>query len=501
MNFDKQLKKMLGKTKKNSFKTTQKTTDIFNLAKGSVFFPFTNPTVKTPTGKTIKGNYPSTNKVMTNFGLKKRLPKSKDWDFDGVPNWKDCQPRNTMRQDRIFKKTSTKKELVKENIDWINSVLQKNDLSEKRREELLAEKNKWETKLKTIKNVGRPKGSKKNISVTIGDIIPNIPVKKVKKQTEQPTQRKQPFVIRNTYIPKDDLITYQKEREKELNRPLQPFDFMKEPDLPSYGLFERRFGGFYKETQMPVIGGAKTNFTKEDLILYAREKERELGRPVTITDLQTDPNLPNYDVYRKYFRGWKQLQKEGKLKAAPRGRGVAKIRRKEQLQKLGVTENIRVEKPINKKVGDLNAIETQGQQINVIKLQESEPPQDSEYKSESESESELLIYKRPRGRQTKKFANPEMETIGGYNRGYTNEDLKTYYREKEKDIGRKPTIKDLNEDPEVPSYGFYRKEFGSIEQLRDELEELDDTMEELDDTVEDQLYIEESEEVEDDELR
>ena len=22
-----------------------------------------------------------------------------DWDFDGVPNKKDCQPRNTMRQD------------------------------------------------------------------------------------------------------------------------------------------------------------------------------------------------------------------------------------------------------------------------------------------------------------------------------------------------------------------------------------------------------------------
>jgi len=24
-----------------------------------------------------------------------------DWDFDGVPNNKDCQPRNTMRQDRL----------------------------------------------------------------------------------------------------------------------------------------------------------------------------------------------------------------------------------------------------------------------------------------------------------------------------------------------------------------------------------------------------------------
>jgi len=26
----------------------------------------------------------------------------KDWDGDGVPNKKDCQPRNTMRQDKLF---------------------------------------------------------------------------------------------------------------------------------------------------------------------------------------------------------------------------------------------------------------------------------------------------------------------------------------------------------------------------------------------------------------
>ena len=33
--------------------------------------------------------------------IKKKYPKSKDWDLDGVPNWKDCQPRNIMRQDNI----------------------------------------------------------------------------------------------------------------------------------------------------------------------------------------------------------------------------------------------------------------------------------------------------------------------------------------------------------------------------------------------------------------
>ena len=54
------------------------------------------------------GNKKSTpmfkNNVMKNFGLKSFGGK-KDWDFDGVPNKKDCQPRNTMRQDWLGKTT------------------------------------------------------------------------------------------------------------------------------------------------------------------------------------------------------------------------------------------------------------------------------------------------------------------------------------------------------------------------------------------------------------
>ena len=31
----------------------------------------------------------------------KKFGGRNDWDGDGVPNWKDCQPRNVMRQDKI----------------------------------------------------------------------------------------------------------------------------------------------------------------------------------------------------------------------------------------------------------------------------------------------------------------------------------------------------------------------------------------------------------------
>ncbi len=42
--------------------------------------------------------------IMNNFNLKKFGGKG-DLDFDGVPNWKDCQPRNPIRQHWFSKKS------------------------------------------------------------------------------------------------------------------------------------------------------------------------------------------------------------------------------------------------------------------------------------------------------------------------------------------------------------------------------------------------------------
>ncbi len=39
-------------------------------------------------------------KIIGNIIGNKRFGGKNDWDFDGVPNKIDCQPRNTMRQDR-----------------------------------------------------------------------------------------------------------------------------------------------------------------------------------------------------------------------------------------------------------------------------------------------------------------------------------------------------------------------------------------------------------------
>ena len=74
MNFDNQIKKMLGKKKNSS--------NSFSM-----------------------GSFPKMNMKPFSFPkMNMGLPKSKDWDGDGVPNAKDCQPRNVMRQDIMFPK-------------------------------------------------------------------------------------------------------------------------------------------------------------------------------------------------------------------------------------------------------------------------------------------------------------------------------------------------------------------------------------------------------------
>ncbi len=49
----------------------------------------------------MKGLKPLSGRIINNIIGGKRHGGKNDWDFDGVPNRRDCQPRNTMRQDDI----------------------------------------------------------------------------------------------------------------------------------------------------------------------------------------------------------------------------------------------------------------------------------------------------------------------------------------------------------------------------------------------------------------
>jgi len=76
-NIDKSIKKALQGTPLSMNKTPlkpsaeqtsgQRASQLLYMAKASVFFPFTQPTVRSPTGKTIKGRMLTTERVLNNF--------------------------------------------------------------------------------------------------------------------------------------------------------------------------------------------------------------------------------------------------------------------------------------------------------------------------------------------------------------------------------------------------------------------------------------------------
>jgi len=62
--------------------------------------------------KKMLGKKSLTSNIFKKFNFKKFGGKN-DWDFDGIPNKRDCQPRNTMRQDNQIYLKPTKRDYEK----------------------------------------------------------------------------------------------------------------------------------------------------------------------------------------------------------------------------------------------------------------------------------------------------------------------------------------------------------------------------------------------------
>lgn len=106
LNIDDSIKKMLGSRKKSiltppknslvrsakassAFSIPQKTSQWLQFAKSSIFFPLTSPRTRSPTGRLLKGNYPSFSKVS------KKIFSDKDRDgFIAAADRNDNNPNN-----------------------------------------------------------------------------------------------------------------------------------------------------------------------------------------------------------------------------------------------------------------------------------------------------------------------------------------------------------------------------------------------------------------------
>ena len=81
------------------------------------------------------------NKIKRMLGTTKKFGGKNDWDGDGVPNRRDCQPRNTMRQDRAY---YARYEQLKKYIKNINFSISWTYVYEKRRTVIVDYKNRYD---------------------------------------------------------------------------------------------------------------------------------------------------------------------------------------------------------------------------------------------------------------------------------------------------------------------------------------------------------------------
>lgn len=102
----------------SAFSIKKKKSELLNLAKGSIFFPFTSPSVRSPSGRLLKGNAPSFNRAMKNmFG---------DKDRDGVPHFADNDDNNpnNPRAIHLSEKpiTSYEREKIEDAVSYLKAV-------------------------------------------------------------------------------------------------------------------------------------------------------------------------------------------------------------------------------------------------------------------------------------------------------------------------------------------------------------------------------------------
>ncbi len=118
MNIDKMINKIINPSPsiKSPNLVGAKVKKVSELARSSIFFPFTQPTVRSPTGKLIKGRMPSMDRVMKNFGLKgfdggKDIDIMKNFGLKSFGIQKDKQSKNHFghvysfgQQPRLYKR-------------------------------------------------------------------------------------------------------------------------------------------------------------------------------------------------------------------------------------------------------------------------------------------------------------------------------------------------------------------------------------------------------------
>lgn len=205
--------------------------------------------------------------------------------------------------------------------------------------------------------------------------------------------------------------------------------------LPHYSTFVNKFGSF---TGAVLAAGLEPNFkiySDDELLEMLKDFGKKIGHAPSKLEVNSEPSMPDATTYVNRFGKWTNL-----------------------LSRLGFET-----KPYCKRYTDEQLLES----LRVCAKRVGHIPTSNDLDKFSDMPSAVTYTNRFGGlmQATEKAGLGKTRFVNEL----SNDELVELYRKFAEELGRRPSVKDIKNNPNLPSPGCFRNRFGGIEKLGDSL--------------------------------
>jgi hypothetical protein len=225
-----------------------------------------------------------------------------------------------------------------------------------------------------------------------------------------------------------EMIKWLRMKAKELGRTPVQEEIRKDKRLPSSLTFHKHFGSYRNALKIAGLKPKPIGYDCQEILKLIKKKAQELGRVPKMKEVNSDPNMPSTEVYRRCF---------GTFTAAVRKAGYTPFRE---------YSNIEILKLFKEKA---------------LKLGRS--PTAVEINEDKDLPCSALYHKRfgnLRNIQRRLGIKPNILK-------YTDEELIAMLKNKSRQLKRPPIAKDIAKDRDLPCLSVYYTRFGSLQRARE----------------------------------
>lgn len=250
------------------------------------------------------------------------------------------------------------------------------------------------------------------------------------------------FLPNQQFYDRKQLISQLRAKFHELGRSPLTQEIEDDPKMASMQTFRRQFGSYTAALKSANLPPAPryNGYTRDELIRQLQEKYQELGRAPRVKEIDEDTSMASANVFSRMFGSYKAALENAGISL---NRAYAKYSRDELIAQLQEKATGLGRTPKQK---DVDADETMAS-VNTFM---------NEFGSFNEAlrEAQIKISRK---------------------REYTDEELlemlkRKYIRVGFFETGRRPTNRDINSDPNMPSTRAYDKHFGTTNHARELVE-------------------------------